>query len=531
MKKIFLTTAAAFYLIFVFFITQLNAQAGPVFTDTAGPTISMDFKDASLKDILKALSIQAGKNFIASEAVQDRKITLYFDKVPLGQVIDKIFSANNLSYDLDNNANIFVVREWGKMDTQTVTKVFYLKNASVSTSSLKADLSKGANSDSSSSTSSGSTSSVSTSSGSTSSTTSTNGKWKVDEESGITFAIKKLLSSNGSVIEDFRTNSLIVTDTPMKIQMITQVIASLDVPVAQVILEVEMLDVSKDVVDKMGFEFGESPFTAILTGATASTGFPYAGWSKIFNGGDGSLAINTGNNTYQMQLHFLRTQTDTKFLARPKLLTLNNETAEISIVKDEIVGREDTSTVPTTGGSTTTSVYKRSTDLSLSKEGTGIFLRVTPQINLDTNEVTMVINPKSSVSSLSPLSTSANPQSDIEVRSTKSIVKVKDGETVILGGLIHQQKNLALKKLPILGDIPFFGALFRNKNQTKDLEREMIVFITPRIVRDKTDISKSGQLKNIQLPVREQGVRVNTTRDYIINSNMNRFEKNINAKR
>lgn len=512
MKKVFLTIAAGIFLILAFFIQRLNAQTQPVWTGTE-PVISMDFKDANLKDILKAFSMQSGMNFIASEAVQERKVTLYFDNVPLTSAMDKIFSANNLSYELDKNANIFVVKEWGKMETETVTKVFYLKNASVSTSALKADQLKSAASSSSSA-------STSSSSG----TALSGGKWKIAEESGITSAVKKLLSTAGLIMEDFRTNSLIVTDTPAKMKVISQVIASLDVPVPQVMLEVEMLDVSKDAVDKMGFKFGDTPFTAIVTGATASMGFPYGSWDKIINAGKGSLSINPSGSTYQMQLDFMRTQTDTKFLARPKLLTLNNETAEIAITTDEIVGREDT-TNTTTSGTTTTSVFKRSTDLTLTKEGTGIFLRVTPQINSDTNEITMVINPKSSVTSLSALSTSTNQQSDVEVRSTKSIVKIRDGETVILGGLIHQNKIVAFKKLPLLGDIPILGALFRHKNQTKGLEREIIVFITPRIIKDKADI-KLDQIKNIQqLPIREQGPSLGTTRDYIINSNMNKFDK------
>ncbi|MEK7308029.1 MAG: secretin N-terminal domain-containing protein [Nitrospirota bacterium] len=520
MRKIFLIITAAVFLMFVFFIPRLNAQAEPP-PAGAEPVISMDFKDANLKDILKAFSMQSGLNFIASEAVQERKVTLYLDQVPLTQAMDKIFSANNLSYEMDKDANIFVVKEWGKMETETVTKVFYLKNATVSTSSLKADMYKsstsagGASSVDSSATMSGSSGGSSGSFG--------GGKWKIDEESGITSAVKKLLSSAGSVMEDFRTNSLIVTDTPARMKVISQVIASLDVAVPQVMLEVEMLDVSKDVVDKIGFEFGDTPFTAILTGATAASGFPYASWTKLIRTNDGQLSINPSGSTYQMQLDFIRTQTDTKFLARPKLLTLNNETAEIAITKDEIVGREDTVT-ESSGVTTTTYVFKRSTDLALTKEGTGIFLRVTPQINVDTNEITMVVNPKSSVTTLSDLSAATSTQADVEVRSTRSIVKVKDGETVILGGLIHQDKAVAIKKLPILGDLPFIGMLFRHKDQTVGLEREIIIFITPRIIKDKADI-KLGEIRNIQLPVREQGSALATPRDYIINSNMNKFDK------
>jgi type II secretory pathway component GspD/PulD (secretin) len=516
MKKTFITTATVFFLIFTFFAARLDAEVDPPPAGTQS-SISMDFKDAGLKDILKVFSIQAGMNFIASESVQDRKITLYLDKVPLSQAMDKIFSANNLSYELDSDANIFVVKEWGKMETETVTKVFYLKNATVSTSSLKEELSKSLAIAGGTSTATAST------------TSSTQSKFKQEEEGGITSAVKKLLSSVGSVIEDFRTNSIIVTDTPMKMKVISQVVAALDVAVPQIMLEVEMLDVSKNAVDLVGFKFGDTPFTAIITGATATMGFPYGAWDKILDPNKGTLSINPSGSTYQMQLDFMRTQTDTKFLARPKLLTLNNETAEIAITKDEIVGREDTVTI-TSSGTTTTSVFKRSTDLVLTSEGTGIFLRVTPQANLETNEITMVVNPKSSVTSISALSVIGNQQADVEVRSTKSIIKVKDGETVILGGLIHQDKNIVVKRLPILGDIPFLGVFFRHKNQTLGKERELLVFITPRIVRDKIDL-KTVQLQNIQLPIREQSVALGSNRDYIINSNMNKFDKSINGKR
>ena len=508
MKKTILTFVFILFLMSAFFIPRLNAEAQPAFTGPE-PSISMDFQGANLESILKALSIQAGMNFIASEGVNERKITLYFDKVPLSQVMNKIFSANNLSYELDREANIFVVKDLGKMGIETVTKVFYLKHATVSSSSLREEMSTGNPSV---------TSSSSTSTGLT-------GRWKVVDESGITSAVKKILSSDGSVIEDYRTNSLIVTDTPVKMKVVSQVIASLDVAIPQVMLEVEMLDVSKNVVDKMGFEFGDSPFTTIVTGATASMGFPYGSWGNIFSGGKGTLSINP--SAYQVQLNFIRTQTDTKFLARPKLLTLNNETAEISITKDEVVGKNPIMGTSTTGAITLIGYnYVRSTALALTPEGTGIFLRVTPQINPETNEITMVVNPKSSVTSASAIGTDSfgGAQVDAEVRSTKSTVKIMDGETIVLGGLIHQEKTLTTKKLPFLGDIPLLGALFRSKSKTKDVDRELLVFITPHIIKDKPDI-KLVQIKNIQLPIREQGVAAGTSRDYVINSNMNKFEK------
>jgi type IV pilus assembly protein PilQ len=513
MKKIFLILIISSFITVAFFVSYLNAQEQSSYS-AGEASISMDFKDAGLKDILKVFSMQSGLNFIASEAVQDRKVTLYLDKVPLSQAMDKIFSANNLSYELDNKANIFVVKEWGKMETETVTEVFYLKNATVSISSLKEELSKN----------------LSKGKDANSSSSNSRDKFKEEGAGGITVAVKNLLSKGiGSLIEDFRTNSLIVTDTPMKMKVISQVIASLDVAVPQVMLEVEMLDVSKDAVDKMGFEFGDSPFTAVLTGATAATGFPYGSWGKILNAGKGSLSINPDG--YQMQLNFMRSQADTKFLARPKLLTLNNETAEISITKDEAVEATPDYSTNTSGATYITGfTIKRATELSLTGKGIGISLRVTPQINLETNEITMVINPESSATTVSSFSTIDTPILDPEVRSSKSIVKVKDGETVILGGLIHQDKSVVMKKLPILGDLPFVGVFFRHKNQSIGLERELIIFITPRIVRGKP-IVRLAKIQNIQMPIREQGVAVASKRDYIINSNLNKFDKAINGKR
>ncbi|MDD5027082.1 MAG: hypothetical protein PHV58_01115, partial [Candidatus Omnitrophica bacterium] len=95
----------SFVFIFALFnltlIPKLSALEGPPLSAYKNISISMDLQDASLKDILKLLSIQSGLNFIASEAVQDRKMTLYMDQVPLQEAMDKIFKANNLSYDLD----------------------------------------------------------------------------------------------------------------------------------------------------------------------------------------------------------------------------------------------------------------------------------------------------------------------------------------------------------------------------------------------------------------------------------------------
>jgi type II secretory pathway component GspD/PulD (secretin) len=514
MKKTFLIFVFVVSIVCLLFVPHLNAQEQEP-SPGLEPAISMDLKDANIKDVLKILSMQSGMNFIASEAVADRKLTLYLNNVLLSQAMDKIFSANNLSYEMDPKASIFVVKDWGKMESETVTRVFYLKHASVSSSSLKEEAENNlAPSDSESETSG------SSSSGSESSGEATSGKWKMEEEAGITYSVKKLLSSVGSLIEDFRTNSFIVTDTPARMKVISQVITSLDIEVPQIMLEVEMLDVSKNSIDKLGAKFSQSPFTAYLFGGSTSTGFPFGSWSKTFNPTTGTLSINPGSiddegkvigNPYSVQVDFLKKQSDTKVLARPRIMTLNNETAEIKITTKEMIGETTDTEGQGTASSTTTSAER---------EETGVSLRVTPQINSDNGEITMFIYPKVKDASTSSFNTAYK---DPEERSTKSIVRIKDGETVVIGGLIRHDKSETITKLPILGDLPFIGFLFRNKDKDRDRERELLVFITPRIIKDNQ--SQMDQMQRFSLPIREQSAVTQVNREYLINSSLNNFDK------
>jgi len=487
MKKNFKLNVFIFMLSLTFFLPKLSADSPAPLPNTE-PNISMDFQDANLKDVLKVFSMQSGLNFIASEALQERKITLYLDNVPLSKTMDELFRANNLSYELNEEANIFVVKDWGKPQIETVTKVFYLKHATVSSASLKAEMSKN----------------ITTGIG----------------ESGITQAVKKILSGYGSLIEDFRTNSFIITDIPSRMTRIAETIAALDVPVAQVMLEVEMLDVSKNTIDTVGLKFGQTPITLnfLMQGASVPSVFP---WGSLLGNKDkgittGLFGVNTGASTsavstYQLLLDFLKKQSDTKYLARPRILTLNNETAEIKITTQESIGK---TTTVTSGTSPVTTE-------SIDRVETGVSLRVTPQINTETGEITMFIMPVVRDATTSTLFTTT--VKDPEERSTKSIVRIKDGETVIIGGLIRNESSQTITKLPILGDIPVLGALFRHKSKDRDKERELLVFITPHIVKDAT--IELAQAKKVTLLQREQNTVSGIDRQAVINTTLNSFEK------
>lgn len=507
MNKNFIKLLLIFVFIVFVFISRLGAEEELVFPNPQA-TISMDFQDARLKDILKLFSIQSGSNFIASETLQDRKVTLYLDKVPIKDAMNKIFKANNLAFEEDKVANIIIVKDLGKPETETITKVFYLKYATVASASLEKE--KKSNMESSGS--------------------STNSS----EDGGITKTIQKLISPNGSVIEDPRTNSLIVTDIPGRMKIITQTIAAMDVSVPQVLLEVEMLDVNKNATDAIGVKFGTSPLALAFTGASMSVGPPFGSWLKSFGSeprgkiwANSQTSTDPAYNVYTATLDFLRTQSDTKFLARPKILTLNNETAEIKITTNEAIGV--TTNTASTGGSS------GSTTQEAERAETGVSLRVTPQINTETGEITMFIVPSVSEALSGGTFTTSGTTSitfkDPETRSTKSIVRVKDGETVVIGGLIRKQKSETITKLPFLGDLPLVGGLFRHKYKDKDKERELIVFITPHIIKENNNNNNKvnsipAQSKKAVFPKREQSIISGANRQMAVNNYLNAFDKN-----
>ncbi|MFC1804230.1 secretin N-terminal domain-containing protein [Candidatus Omnitrophota bacterium] len=507
--------------LFLFYLFAPNLSAQLPFFDP-GVLISMDFKDASVKDILKVISMQSGLNFIASESVQDRKISLYLDKVSIKEAMGKLFKANNLTYELDQDSGIFLVTDWGTMELQTVTRVFYLKHASVASSSLKEEMGYQIRGDPSSS-----------------STGSEFGKWSAAVESGISNVVEKLLSSHGSLIEDYRTNSLIVTDLPSRMPVIAQTIASLDISIPQILLEVEMLDVSKNVVDQLGVDWPSTLANLTISG-TRETRFPFGGVSgsgRTIDPEAGVFGTTSGGAEWDfgawdatrfgpsiltvigatLAFDFLSTQTDTKYLARPRLMTLNNETAEIRIVTQESVG---VTTVSDSNAGTTSAEPER--------VETGVLLRVTPQVNMETREITMFIYPQVSEATTGNIMTvggASYQYRDPEVRSTKTMVRIKDGETVVIGGLIRNEVSEVEEKIPILGDLPIIGALFRHKGSTsdKDKERELVVFITPRIIDDgKMELAQAAPAS---LAEREQGSSSGAGRQAAIEGVLNRYEK------
>lgn len=465
-KKLFCILFLAFGIIISSASQYLKAGSASdietLLSDKPRVTVTMDLQDASLRDVLKMLSVQAGLNFIASEAVADRKLTLYLDNIPIRDAMDKIFKVNNLSYDLDTESNIFIVKDWGKPAIELDTRIYFLKYVRVTNSLLNQGLAAGSSSTSAAS-----------------STTVTN---------GLKDSLNMIISEYGKINEDPATNSMIITDMPSKFPLIEQIITKLDVPIPQVMIEVEILDVDKSEVDKMGIKFTSSDdgWFKYAGPNLGGTYFPFV--SDTFRKAAAKTAPTAASWTMGglgFILEFLSSRSSTKFLARPKLFVLNNETAELKLSSDEAIGSSTTTQGQGTA-STSTSTAERAE--------TGVILQVTPQISMATGEITMILQPTIKEAVDSSISLGAQKLKDVEERSLKSTVRVKDSETIILGGLIRQKKPLTETRVPFFSDIPILGLFFRHKTTAGTRDREILVFITPKIMKSSQDFMGGRQL-------------------------------------
>ncbi len=288
--------------------------------------------------------------------------------------------------------------------------------------------------------------------------------------------INKLISSNGKVGIDERLNSVVITDTPENLERISKAIQKLDTQAPQVMIEALIINVKLTDELKMGVDW-------IKLGTSEnylSQGLSVTGSASPF--GKVTFLATPSNWSIQGLIDFVETNKDVRILANPKVLVLNNHTATIDSV-EEIPYKELSET--SEGGSIGTISFKEA----------GIKLEVTPQIT-DDGYIIMHVKPEQSAqTSTFTIENSETPV--IETRRTDTTLCVKDGQTIIIGGLRERRPSVQESKVPILGDVPFIGVLFRRVD-TDLIESELGVFITPHIYTD-------GKLSDEELKLIEEG--------------------------
>ncbi len=468
--------------------------------------ITLDADDIPLKDVLRALSEQSKVSFIASQDVESRKVYLSFDRVPLEDALQSIAAVNGLEYRRKaSGLIIFYARGAGANSgvsgftpggaplgsgqtdegPETETRVYRLKYSRLSISPIDVggagtiqDLTALQEASFDSSGSSGSTGSTSTAVPSALDPSTANDNTVV--ERGIDRVIASLLTPAGKVTADIQSNSLIVTDIPSKLDEIEKILARIDQPAPQVLIEVHLMEIKKDVLIDHGVEWGGTDGElASFAGGSRTTGFPFT--ENLFNNSEGVKATTQGTSTltlgtlnandFQAILHFLTEDINTKILARPRVLTMSNEAANIKLVTNTAIANQ-TSLTTADGQSTSTSN-------TAERSQVGITLKMTPQVN-DDQTVELFLEP--SITTVAASSFFPSTFLDPTTRVVRTVTRVKNHQTLVIGGLMEKSGNQSVKKIPFLGDLPLVGGAF-SYNNDNSADRELVIFITPHIVR------------------------------------------------
>ncbi|MBI4707849.1 MAG: energy transducer TonB [Candidatus Omnitrophica bacterium] len=460
--------------------------------------VSLDIKGMDITDVLKMLATRSGYNIVIGKNVSGR-VTLFLKDVDVQDAFEIILLANELAYDQKGKIiNVMTQRDYEliygeRFQDKKQAKVIRLLYAKA------ADLSRALNQ------------------------IKTNiGRVVVDEGSNTLVLIDspvavksmeefikktdlplqtRIYSLNyaaaekiqpklqeiitkgvGSVRIDERTNKIVVTDYPQKLDEISKIILAFDEKTPQVLIDAQIVEINpKKDQFTMGVDWdywlrknarfaGNLPAPSI----TDVTVIP----NKFSFGLAAANALISGPGQYKAMIEMLRVIGETKILSSPRIMALNNQEAKI------LVGSRQayiTSTTTVTQSNPVTTQQVNFVDV-------GLKLYVTPTINRD-GFVTMKIRPEISTAKMTDITSDGKvTQVPIVTTSeTETTIMVKDNTTIIIAGMKKDQLNKEVKKIPFIGDIPLIGYAFRN---TKDevIKTELVIFLTPRIVSGEETI-------------------------------------------
>jgi general secretion pathway protein D len=264
---------------------------------------------------------------------------------------------------------------------------------------------------------------------------------------------------------DTETNSLLVLTSTKNYDKIKPILDELDKPVGQVLIKCLFAEITySDNVD-FGTEF--SMLNLRSDGSSTQT-------STIFGEPLQGLFVNNISGDLDITLHGLQEAGKLHILSRPYILTSNNQSATITVG----------SQVPFATGETTSNV---GTQTTTEYRDIGIILEVTPSINPD-GLVNMTVRPE--ISSQSGESVQISEKLDLPVfttRSSQTKVAVRDGQTIVIGGLIQDELRDTIKKVPLLGDVPLLGNLFKRTQKDK-AKTELLIFLTPHVAANAGEL-------------------------------------------
>jgi type IV pilus assembly protein PilQ len=444
-----------------------------------GDRLTLNFQDLETRAVLQLIADFSGLNIVVSDTVMG-SVTLRLQNVPWDQALDIVMTTKGL--DMRRNGNVVIVapaqeiaaREQADLEAQKALQTLEpIRSEFIQVNYAKAsDLAALIRGGSATGGASGA--------------------------SGAASAKAALLSERGTVAIDVRTNTLLVSDTTRNLENIRRLVQTLDIPVRQVSIETRVVIVNDDYERDLGVRFGATVVKnnstnglLSMTGTSAgSDTIVSSGINNINNNGTpfpvttppigqrynvnlpvanpaGSFALAILDSDYlvDLELSALQAEGNGKIVSTPRVIATNQHEARIR-QGVEIPYQESSSS-----GATTTQF----------KEAV-LSLTVTPQITPDDRIIMDLLVTKDSVGQVVQSATGGQVPS-IDTRSVTTSVVVNDGQTVVLGGIYETEIRETINKVPVLGDIPGLGYLFRSRSNINN-NAELLIFVTPKILRE-----------------------------------------------
>ncbi len=456
---------------------QIGAVAAPR-AAPAAPLNPLEFrvtvrvKGAPLATFLDTISAQAKVNFIITEGLEAKQVTAFLQNVTVREALQILLEIKGLTYQQIGKSNTYVISQRSKAAEPLITRIYVLSY--IPLINLEGDSAGAA-----------------ASGGAGPASAATGGAAGGAGASGVSVVnvLQSVLSKSGHIALEPRNNSLIVTDIPEVFPQVEQIIAELDKKVPQVMIEAQIVEINSNRARDLGFEWGGTNGELVsFTGPRRTVSFPLsmpadigkAGFfdpiDKTANKGPFGTALTPGVfdlTALKVTLRALVNRSEARYLGKPKILTLNNKSAVIEISADTAVGRM---TSLTSAGST------GSSNSTAERKTTGLTLKVTPQVNKE-GYITLLVQPSFIDVRESNISTSGDKVFDTVKRAASTLVRVKNGQTLVLGGLLQSTETKVIRKVPFLGYIPLLGWLFTTTSMKRQ-NSDLVIFITPTIVSD-----------------------------------------------
>src|SRR5688572_3932459 len=398
--------------------------------------ITLRFRNAGLKEVLEGIGKAGGVNLIFDRDVRNDPITITIEETPFDDALKLILNSNNL-FSRVVSAGVMIVSpnttQKQEQYQDLMIRTFYLSNA---------------------------------------------------KAKDMLVLLKGMLDSKRMHANE-QLNTIVIRDRPEKLEMAEKIILANDRLDSEVLFDVEVLEVDRTVDQTYGLTYPKQIAAAMVppgfAGTIAGDIAPQFSLEQLTNLGKGNYLFKLPTN---VQLDFFKQITDAKTLAAPKVRVVNNKKAEINIGDKQPILLSTTNVLP--GQAATGAVPTTSTVTSIEFRDTGVKLTVEPAIHLG-NELSLKM--KIEVIRLGEQVTlQANPpitQFKFGNRSAETMLNVKDGETIVLGGLLQEEDRRTRVTIPWIGDLPFIGNLI-SSFKTQRVTTEVILTLTPHIIQGIT---------------------------------------------